>query len=251
MAMKVVAIIPARMGSSRFPGKPLTAILGRPMIEHVFRRVSACEQLDATYIATCDAEIRDAAEKFGAPVIMTSDSHERASDRVAEAVQNIAADVIVMVQGDEPMIYPDMIEAAIAPFFGEDSPGCVNLARRLDSQEDYENPDTIKVVTNIENNAMYMTRAPIPTMTGTGLADTIALKQVCVIVFTRNELELYTRLAPTPLEQFESVDMLRLMEHGRPVHMVPTSRDTQAIDRPEDVARVEALLRDDALVAGY
>jgi len=117
--------------------------------------------------------------------------------------------------------------------------------------EDSAPPATIKVVTDIDHNPMYVTRVPVPTMTKAGLAETIALKQVCVIVFTRSELELYTRLAPTPLEQVESVDMLRLMEHGRSVHMVPTARDTLAIDRPEDVARVEALLHDDALVAGY
>jgi 3-deoxy-manno-octulosonate cytidylyltransferase (CMP-KDO synthetase) len=249
--MKVVAVIPARMGSSRFPGKPLTPILGRPMIEHVYRRVSLCDALDATIIATCDEEIREAAESFGASVIMTSQAHERASDRVAEAVQDLNADVVVMVQGDEPMIFPDMIDAAVAPFLREDSPGCVNLSRRLDSLDDYNNPDTIKVVTDMHNNAMYMSRAPIPTLTKSGLADTIALKQVCVIVFTSSELERYTRLVPTPLEQFESIDMLRLMEHGRPVHMIPTARDTLAVDRPEDVARVEALLRDDVLVASY
>jgi 3-deoxy-manno-octulosonate cytidylyltransferase (CMP-KDO synthetase) len=249
--MKVVAIIPARMGSSRFPGKPLVPILGKPMIEHVYRRVSLCEQVDATIIATCDEEIRDAAEGFGAPVIMTSESHDRASDRVAEAVQDLDADVIVMVQGDEPMIYPDMIDAAIGPFLGENGPGCVNLSRRLDNLDDYMNPDTIKVVTDINNDALYMTRAPVPTLTKAGLTDTIALKQVCVIVFTRSELEMYTQLAPTPLEQFESVDMMRLIENGRTVHMVPTERDTQAVDRPEDVARVEALLRDDALLANY
>lgn len=249
--MKVVAIIPARMGSSRFPGKPLVPILGKPMIEHVYRRVALCEQLDATIIATCDDEIRQAAEAFGAPVIMTSDVHERASDRVAEAVKELDADVIVMVQGDEPMIYPDMIDAAIAPFNSDDAVGCVNLARRLEHQADYENPDTIKVVTDIHNNAMYMSRAPIPTLTKKGLADTLVLKQVCIIVFTRSELDLYTRLEPTPLEQYESVDMLRLMEHGRAVHMVPTLRDTAAIDRPEDVARVEDLLRDDELLSRY
>ena len=149
------------------------------------------------------------------------------------------------------MIHPDMVEAAIAPLRGDDGVGCVNLARRLDDRDDYENPDTIKVVTDIHNNAMYMTRAPIPTLTKTGLVDTIVLKQVCVIVFSRSELELYTRLAPTPLEQYESVDMLRLMEHGRAVHMVPTVRDTAAIDRPEDVARVEELLRKDTLVTRY
>lgn len=249
--MKVVAIIPARMGSSRFPGKPLTSILGKSMIEHVYRRVSMCTQLDATIIATCDDEIRQAAEAFGAPVIMTSDIHERASDRVAEAAAKLDADVIVMVQGDEPMIRPEMVDAAIAPFKADDTMGCVNLTRRLESKEEYENPDTIKVVTDINSNAMYMTRAPIPTLSSTGLADTIVLKQVCVIVFSRSELKLYTELAPTPLEQFESVDMLRLMEHGRTVHMVPTSWDTAAIDRPEDVARVEKLMLEDDLLTSY
>ncbi len=249
--MKIVAFIPARMGSSRFPGKPLTPILGKPMIEHVYQRVARCEQLDATYIATCDEEIRDAAQRFGAPVIMTSDSHERASDRIAEAAQSVEADLVVMVQGDEPMIFPDMIDAAIAPFRTDDSVGCVNLSRRIESQEEYENPNTIKVVTNLKDEAMYMTRAPIPTLTSRGLADTIALKQVCVIAFTRSELELYTQLSPTPLEHYESVDMLRLMEHGRSVHMVPTNRDTVAVDCPEDVGRVEALLKNDSLLTSY
>jgi len=249
--MKIVAVIPARMGSSRFPGKPLTPILGKPMIEPVFRRVSLCKQLDSTVIATCDEAIRQAAESFGAPVVMTSAEHERASDRVAEAVQNLEADIIVMVQGDEPMIYPDMIDVAVAPFKADESIGCVNLSRRIESQEEYENPNTIKVVTDLQQKALYMTRAPIPTLAKTGLTGTLALKQVCVIVFTRSELELYTRLAETPLEQYESVDMLRLMEHGRAVHMVPTDRDTAAVDCPQDVARVEALLRDDALMATY
>jgi len=249
--MKTVAIIPARMGSSRFPGKPLAPILGKSMIEHVYRRVAMCKQLDTTVIATCDDEIRRAAEAFGAAVIMTSDKHERASDRVAEAATELQADVIVMVQGDEPMIYPDMIEAAVAPFQGDNDPGCVNLSRRIDTLEEYQNPDTIKVVTDLKNNAMFMTRAPIPTLTETGLADTIALKQVCVIVFSRSELELYTRLAPTPLERFESVDMLRLLEHGRTVHMVPTDRDTIAVDHPNDVLRVEELLQNDALSKDY
>ncbi len=237
--MKIVAIIPARMGSSRFPGKPLASILGKPMIEHVYRRVAMCAKLDATVIATCDEAIRASAEAFGAAVIMTSDRHERASDRVAEAARQLDADVIVMVQGDEPMISPDMIDAALAPFLAGDRVGCVNLSRRVHSEEEYENPNTIKVVSDVHANAMYMTRAPVPTLAKSGIADTLVCKQVCVIVFTREELETYTRLAPTPLEQYESIDMLRLMEHGRPVRMVPTGRDTLAVDCPEDLTRVE------------
>jgi len=249
--MKIVAIIPARMGSSRFPGKPLVSILGKPMIEHVYRRVAMCDQLDATIIATCDEEIRKAAEGFGATVIMTSDRHERASDRVAEAARLLDADLIVMVQGDEPMIFPDMIDAAIAPFKSENNISCVNLSRRLESLDDYRNPNTIKVVSDLNDNAMYMTRAPVPSLAKSGIADTFVCKQVCVIVFTRNELETYTGLAPTPLETYESIDMLRLMEHGHPVRMVPTERDTLAVDCPEDVLRVEEQLRRDPLVNTY
>ena len=249
--MKIVAIIPARMGSSRFPGKPLVPILGKPMIEHVYRRVAMCEQLDGTIIATCDEDIRKAAEGFGASVIMTSDRHERASDRVAEAARLLDADLIVMVQGDEPMIFPDMIDAAIAPFQADGNIRCVNLSRRLENLDDYKNPNTIKVVSDLHGNAMYMTRAPVPTLAKTGIADTHVCKQVCVIVFTRDELEAYTQLAPTPLETYESIDMLRLMEHGRPVRMVPTERDTLAVDCPEDVSRVEEQLRRDPLISSY
>ena len=249
--MKIVAIIPARMGSSRFPGKPLAQILGRPMIEHVYRRVALCQRLDATIIATCDEVIREAAEAFGAPVMMTSDQHERASDRVAEAASHLDADLIVMVQGDEPMICPDMIDTAISPFLKDPSIGCVNLSRRLECIEDYNNPNTIKVVCDIHDNAMYMSRAPIPTLAKTGIADTVVCKQVCVIVFTQDELQAYTRLAPTPLESYESIDMLRLMEHGRPVRMIATGRDTLAVDCPEDLLRVEAELSRDPLTTTY
>src|SRR5262245_64578338 len=112
---RIIAIVPARMGSSRFWGKPLAPLLGRPMIEHVVRRVAMCDQLSAVYVATCDTEIRDAVEQFGGKVIMTSRAHERASDRVAEATEQVPADIIVMVQGDEPMIVPEMIVAAVTP----------------------------------------------------------------------------------------------------------------------------------------
>ena len=110
--MKIVSVIPARMGSSRFPGKPLASILGRPMIEHVYRRTAMCPALDEVYVATCDQEIMDSVNSFGGKAIMTSDSHQRASDRVAEAASSFSADIIVMIQGDEPMTYPQMIEAA-------------------------------------------------------------------------------------------------------------------------------------------
>ena len=249
--MKTIAVIPARMGSSRFPGKPIAKILGRPMIEHIYKRVAMSKSLDATYIATCDEEIRQAAEGFGAKVIMTSDTHERASDRVAEAVVYLDADLIVMVQGDEPMTHPDMIDTAVAPFKDDPELGCVNLVRKIDHEADYLDANTIKVVMNQHNDALYMSHRPIPTIAKTGFANTAAYKQVCIIPFRRSTLYQYTHLTPTPLEQLESIDMLRLLEHGMQVKMVPTEYNTQAVDTPEDLARVEKLMAADPLLSQY
>ncbi|SDW19083.1 3-deoxy-manno-octulosonate cytidylyltransferase [Nitrosomonas oligotropha] len=249
--MKTIAVIPARMGSSRFPGKPIAKILGRPMIEHIYKRVAMSKSLDATYIATCDEEIRQIAEGFGAKVIMTSDTHERASDRVAEAVVYLDADLIVMVQGDEPMTHPDMIDTAVAPFKDDPKLGCVNLVRKIDHEADYLDANTIKVVMNQQNDALYMSRRPIPTIAKTGFANTAAYKQVCIIPFRRSTLYQYTHLTPTPLEQLESIDMLRLLEHGMQVKMVPTEYNTQAVDTPEDLARVEKLMAADPLLSQY
>ncbi|MBX9893877.1 MAG: 3-deoxy-manno-octulosonate cytidylyltransferase [Nitrosomonas sp.] len=249
--MKTIAVIPARMGSSRFPGKPVAKILGRPMIEHIYKRVAMSQSIDATYIATCDEEIREIAEGFGAKVIMTADTHERASDRVAEAVANLDADLIVMVQGDEPMTHPDMVDTAVAPFKHDPSLGCVNLVKKIDHEADYLDVNTIKVVMDQKGNALYMSRRPIPTLAKSGFADTAAYKQVCIIPFRRDLLFQYTRLTPTPLEQLESIDMLRLLEHGLPVRMVHTEYNTQAVDTTADLQRVEKLMASDPLLSHY
>lgn len=253
--MKVIAIIPARMGSSRFPGKPLAPILGRPMIEHVYRRTALGKCLDGVYVATCDDAIRDAAEGFGAEVVMTAASHQRASDRAAEAVAGLDADVVVMVQGDEPMLHPDMIDEAVAPFGDDSALQCVNLAKRIDSDQEFNDPNTIKVVTDLAGNALYMSRRPIPhNGAGRGAASgngAGAWKQVCVMPFRRQALLRFAALPPTPLEIAESVDMNRFLEHGVPVRMVETRFRTHAVDTPADLALVEGWMRDDPLTAAY
>lgn len=260
--VKIVAIIPARMGSSRFPGKPLAPLLGRPMIEHVVRRASMCEQLDSVYVATCDEEIRDVVEAFGGHVLMTSPAHERASDRVAEAAELVdnnephsqGPDIVVMIQGDEPMITPDMIAAAIAPMLSDPTVTCANLARRIVSREDYLDPNTIKVVINVCGDALYFSRAPIPASDFTNDANggrPPLFKQVCVIPFQRNFLREFARLSPTPLERAESIDMLRVIEHGGRVRMVETEADTHAVDTQDDLRLVEALMKDDPLMRRY
>lgn len=247
----IVAVIPARMGSSRFPGKPLASLLGRSMIEHVVRRAAMCDQLNAVYVATCDEEIRTLVEGFGGAVIMTSASHERASDRVAEAAERLQAEVVVMIQGDEPMITPNMIVAAVTPMLQDPSVKCVNLARRIVSHEEYVDRNTIKVVMNIQGDALYYSRSPIPAVDFASAERPTVFKQVCVIPFRREFLREFARLPQTPLERAESVDMLRVVEHGLRVRLVETEVDTHAVDTPDDLCLVEALMKDDPLLLRY
>src|SRR5437660_10478914 len=203
---RIVAVIPARMSSSRFPGKPLAPLLGRPMIEHVFWRAMLCDVVDEVYVATCDEEIRAVVEGFGGTVLLTSAAHERASDRAAEAIEIIEAtehqpaDIVVMIQGDEPMITPDMIATAVAPMLSDPTVFCVNLVRRIVSHDEFVDPNTIKVVMNSRNEVLYFSRAPIPAMDfahDLSVGASPLFKQVCVIPFRRNFLHEFGRQSLT------------------------------------------------------
>ena len=166
--MRIIAIIPARMGSSRFPGKPLAPILGTPMVGHVYFRTKMCKILSATYVATCDKEIYDYVNSIGGKAVMTSTKHERASDRVAEALtkveeeQGVRYDIVVMVQGDEPMILPEMVEAAVRPMLQDPAIEVVNLMAPLETLEEQEDSNEVKVVVDKNNFALYFSREPIP-----------------------------------------------------------------------------------------
>lgn len=243
--MKAVAILPARMGSSRFPGKPLAKLLGKPMIQHVWERVSKASGLSDVLVATCDREIAETCKSFGAPFVMTSDKHERASDRVAEAAKTVQADVYVMVQGDEPMTVPAMIEESLAPF-ADPAVACVNLAGRIESESEFEDRNCIKVVMDLHSDALCFSREPIPTRRIGPWGTFTAWKQVCVIPFRADALARFAALPPTPLEKVESVDMMRFLEHGVKVRLVPTTHASHAVDTPADLARVEALMRNGA-----
>jgi 3-deoxy-manno-octulosonate cytidylyltransferase (CMP-KDO synthetase) len=221
------------------------------MIEHVVRRAMMCDRLDAVYVATCDEEIRRVVEGFGGNVLMTSAAHERASDRVAEAAERVEAGIVVMIQGDEPMIAPAMIVAAVAPMLQYPSVTCVNLARRIVSREEYDDLNPIKVVMNVYGDALYFSRSPIPAVEFASAECPPVFKQVCVIPFRRDFLREFARLPPTPLERAESIDMLRVIEHGGSVRLVETELDTHAVDTPEDLHLVEALMKEDPLVLRY
>jgi len=242
--MKITAIIPARMGSSRFPGKPLATICGHTMIEHVWRRVSLAQSLSEVVVATCDREIAEEIERLGGRAVMTSDKHERCTDRIEEAADIVGGDIIVNVQGDEPFVTPEMIDLAVAPMLADSSLVCTNLMARITDIESLEDPSEVKVVFDQKGDALYMSREPIPSLRKGGAFDH-AWKQVCVIPFTNDFLHTFSRLTPTPLEIRESVDMMRAIEHGFKVRMIPCEATGLAVDTPEDRADAEAAMASD------
>lgn len=254
--MNIISIIPARMGSSRFPGKPMKDILGMPMIGHVYKRVKMSQMLSEVYVATCDAEIYEYIESIGGKAVMTSNCHERCSDRCAEAMLKIEkesgkkCDIMVMVQGDEPLTFPQMIDEAVSPMIADKTILITNLVADLNSLEEFENPNEVKVVMDKYSNAIYFSREPIPTRKK-GVLDVPMKKQVCVIPFTRDFLLQYNTMEPTPLEIIESIDMMRILENGLKVKMVPTTYITKAVDTKEDLDKVNEMMKNDKLYKGY
>ena len=242
---RVVAMIPARMGSSRFPGKPLALLRGRPMVEHVFARTAACSRVDDVLIATCDEEISLAATGFGARSVMTSSAHQRATDRIAEACESYPADIIVMVQGDEPMIRPDMVSAAIAPLLESSTIGCVNLAAPILTEIELRSPNTIKIAISRQGTALYFSREVVPNIVGRQFRSGHWYKQVCIIAFRREALRTFASLPAGPLEIDESIDMLRFLENCIPVHIITTDAVTHAVDTPADLELVQSLMADE------
>ena len=241
--MNKIIIIPARMGSSRFPGKPLKRIKGISMIERVYKNSSVSELVTTTYVATCDKEIYQHVKKFGGNVVMTSKKHKRASDRCAEALLKIEKnlkkkfDIILMIQGDEPMVNKNMIKQVLSPFAKDKNVKVVNLIYKFASIKEAKNPNTIKVVKDNKNNAIYFTRSLIPYNTIKNRNQ--FFKQVCLIPFKRNFLLKYIKMKPTILEIKESIDMLRILEHGYDVKLVETKHFTHAVDNLKDLKVVE------------
>lgn len=249
--MKVIAVIPARMAASRFPGKPLVPILGLPMIEHVRRRVSLCDTLDEVIVATCDEAIKKVVEEAGGRVVMTSDVHERCTDRIAEAALPVNADIVINVQGDEPLVMPEMMNEVIQPLLEDSELLTANLVTRIVNQKEFNDPNACKVVTNYFGDLLYISREPIPSQKKADTNDYIKLKQLGIIAFRNDFLQAFTKLEPTPLEQIESVDMMRAVEHGYRVKIVETKGRLIGVDVPEDVQRVEEILVFDPLVKKY
>ena len=244
------------MGSSRFPGKPMKKIHGVPMIGHCYFRTRMCEDLFETYVATCDQEIYDYIKSINGNVVMTLSSHEMASDRAAEAMIKIEqeikskVDIVVMVQGDEPMLIPEMITESLKPLKEDASVNVVNLMSNMNSIKEFEDPNEVKVVIDIFSNALYFSREAIPSQKKYS-SEVPMLKQVCVIPFRREYLLKFNSMARTNLEIIESIDMMRLIENGEKVRMVMTESISYSVDTQEDLLNVQKAMENDPLMKRY
>ena len=240
MKNKMVAIIPARMAASRFPGKPLAKILGLTMIEHVRRRVEKSGLFSEVYIATCDQVIINEVEKYGGKAIMTKDTHERCTDRIEEAAKKIQADIIVNVQGDEPVVMAESLKKLIAPFLENPSLLTTNIVNPIGSVEELNNLNVVKAVLSQTNKILYMSRSAIP---GKEYQREVHyFKQTGLMAFKKDFLHLYSTLNPTPLEIKESCDMLRLLENDYSVQGVICENKTIGVDIPEQIIQVEEFI---------
>lgn len=242
---RIGCIIPARMGSYRFQDKPFALINGKTMIEHVYKRAALADFIEDVYVATPNVEIKDKVEEFGGNVVMTSVEHKRATERVAEAARILGDDfdIIINLQGDEPLVNPDLLKIAIEPFFEDKSIYCVNLAREI-SFKDAKDVNDVKIVCDRDDNALYFSREPIPSRF-LNKNEYPYLCEICIMPFTKKSLQLYTELTMYPLEERESIDMLRWLENGYKVKIVKTKEKTFSVDVPNDIQKVEMAMKID------
>ena len=246
--MGVTVVIPARFASTRFPGKPLADLCGKPMIQWVYERSLSCESVDRALVATDDDRIAEAVAAFNGEVVMTRADHPTGTDRLAEVAAGLDDELIVNVQGDEPLIDPAMIQAAVAPLLADSSIPMGTLKAPLSSAEEFLNPNVVKVVTDQQGFALYFSRAPIPHPRD--FSDDLAqrwpelatAKHIGLYVYRREFLLTYPHLKGTPLETQECLEQLRALEHGYRIRVAETNLVGQGVDTPEDLERVKVLL---------
>jgi 3-deoxy-manno-octulosonate cytidylyltransferase (CMP-KDO synthetase) len=239
---KILGVIPARFASSRFPGKILEQIAGKTMLQHVFERATRARYLTSTIIATDDENVRNVARQFGAPVRMTRPDHVSGTDRVAEVASAEDASIVVNIQGDEPLIDPEAIDAAILPLVHEDDVVMGTLMKRILHAHEIGDPNVVKVVTGAGGDAVYFSRSPIPFYRDGGQSTNNAyFKHIGIYVYRRDFLLAYSTLPVGPLETAERLEQLRAIENGFRIRVVETDYDSIGVDTPEDLERVRRL----------
>jgi 3-deoxy-manno-octulosonate cytidylyltransferase (CMP-KDO synthetase) len=240
---KVLAVIPARHASTRFPGKPLASIAGRPMIQHVVDRVREAERVSRIVVATEDERIKKAVESFGGEAILTRPDHRTGTDRVAEVATHIEAEIYVNVQGDEPLIDPGTVDALVEAMFENSDTKIATPCSAISQPNDIMDPNIVKVVRDFDNNALYFSRAPIPWVRDRG--ESVAArhwKHLGLYAFRRDALLEFPTLPPGELERIEQLEQLRWLENGFHIAVIETDYDAVSVDVPGDIERVEKLL---------
>jgi len=245
---KTLGVIPARMASSRFPGKPLEKILGIPMLAHCYERALLSKACDKLVIATPDKEIMNWAKNHEIPVILTGHHHKRATERAQETLdilseQGETYDFILLLQGDEPQIFPDDIKNLSDAFCGSELE-IVNLVYPING-DDLDNPSVVKAIMSNTSKISFFTRAHVPNRSDK------AMRQLGMIGFTIAALTQYTNLQPTPLEELESIDMMRLLENDYEINAVISSSPILGVDNPEDIAKAELMMTKDLILETY
>lgn len=255
--MKIIGVVPARMAASRFPGKPLHKILGRPMLEHVFLRAQMYQHWSTLVVATCDSEIQQFSHERNYPVVMTGSHHTRALDRVAEAVSLLDievedGDVVVCVQGDEPMLRPDMIDVVVKPLLDDCKKMATVLAMHITEESIWLNPDTVKIIHNNDGEVLYTSRAPIPYCKGKFTPDLQARRIYGIFAFRYGFLKDFTNRPETRLEQIEACDSNRILDMKVRQYIAKyPSIESFSVDSPQDILLVEKTLQSDQLFKLY
>lgn len=239
----VAGVLPARWGSTRFPGKPLHPIAGKPLIQHVWERCKQCAKLDTIIIATDDSRIMDAVGKFGGRAVMTSPDHPTGTDRIAEALKEIpAATHIVNIQGDEPLIDPALIDQLAAVITTDGGPDMATAANPIDPADPVlQDPNVVKVVTALDGRALYFSRSPLPYFRNP-VEKLPALRHKGIYAYTRGFLERFVIWPPSPLETAESLEQLRALENGASIHVIVTTDTAPGVDTPEQAREIERIL---------
>lgn len=237
--MKIVAVIPARYKSSRFPGKPLADICGKPMIWWVYQQAKKSKYINEVYVATEDNRIVDACNSLGINVVLTSDVHPTGTDRIGEVATKIAADLYVNIQGDEPMLAPETIDAAIEPFFNNSDLQVSNLMAKIEDPVDVVNFTVPKVITNKDNIGIYLTRSTAPYPKGS--IDYSYYKQVCVYGFKPEALRFFCTTERGKIERIEDIEILRFIENGYKVQFIEVKSDTIAVDTQKDLEKIRKI----------
>ena len=244
--LKSIGIIPARYASSRFEGKALADILGKPMVQHVYERASKAQMLSQVIVATDDQRIYDAVQGFGGNVQMTGEC-ATGTDRVAVVAEQLTCDVVVDIQGDEPLLEPEQIDLMLRPFVSRPSIQVCTLKERIFSNEDYLDRNVVKVVTNFQGDALYFSRGPIPSTPINKHHNfdetTLVYRHIGLYAFRKEQLLSFTSLERTPYEIAESLEQLRFLEHGIPIHVVETDTPLIGVDVPADLERVKQILK--------